>query len=288
MPDPFYNQPTFTNLSTLLEDIAGHVQIQPNLTIEHPQRGSSALSTEIFNALQQLPIPDQDHYLRWRLGRFLYNTYDGNPDPTQVEADERSERGSMSDHPVQNRAEGKHSPFYINLNENNQGQGYFDPGWQVIDQLPNDNLIVVYKNNLKLHVSPERHLAPAQKDAMTGEVVSIRLPRNRLESKCYVAISNAGPPENDEAEGTSLANIYFNIGAEGAIALMGDLTTALNPLQVPFTFKVPYDADEYAGTSSGTLMFKNTHYEAIRPLLTEIYHNRRSHFRPEVPLMTKP
>ncbi|NES84251.1 MAG: hypothetical protein F6K10_24165, partial [Moorea sp. SIO2B7] len=84
-----------------------------------------------------------------------------------------------------------------------------------------------------------------------------------------------------------IVRIYFNLTAEGAVAVMGSLTQQLNQISVPFSFKVLYNPEDYNRYDSGVLYFDNNDYEAVRLVLRKVYTEHQSHFKPEVPLFTK-
>jgi hypothetical protein len=275
-----------TRLQHVLDDIVRHIQIQPNFWIWHSLHPPLELRVEVFNGLRLLPVDLQDQYLRLRLGSYIYNFYDTSSEKKQIEPNVDTEPVSHRESSTQNMAKGVHSSFYKSLHTQNSGQGYFDPGWLVLREA-SDGLLAVQKNGLTMHVSRDRHLSPTEQAVDIGETVAVHLPRNRIESGCYVAVGNKGPVQSSEAEYCQIVEIYFNLGAEDIITVMGDLTAALNNLSLPFTFKVPYEADECDRYDTGVLNFNKSHYIGIQPVLATIYQTHQSAFRPEVPLFAK-
>jgi hypothetical protein len=100
-------------------------------------------------------------------------------------------------------------------------------------------------------------------------------------------VGNQGPVQFSESEPCQMIDIYFNLSAEAIITVMADLTSALNGLNLPFIFKVPYEADECDRYDTGVLNFDKSHYADIQPVLARIYQTHQSAFRPEVPLFAK-
>jgi HopA1 effector protein family len=282
------NQPlktSATSLTEVLEDIATHLQIQSNLCMSHPRYDALELRPEISNSLQALPITLQDEYLRFRLGSYLYSLYDSSGDLSRLGPD--SENEPMRSKPVLNMALGVKSSFFAALHDRNTGEGYFDPDWLALRE-SSDGLLAVQKDGLTLHVSRDRHLASVNQSAAIGDEVAVRLPRNLIEDDCYVAVGNAGPVHPSESqENEPIINVYFNLNAEGALALMKNLTSALNALDLPFKLRVPMDETDCDCPDSIALTFRKAHYSKIQPLLSAVYQEQQTHYRPEIPLFTK-
>ena len=265
-------------LDTLF-DIVNKVKIESDFCISHPDYDSLETTSEILPQLQQLPVNLQNRYLSRQLGSFLYEIYyddnqRNNPTP---------DISSVSSPLQNNTVTGLNLEFYEGLHESNCGEGYFDPGWSVLRQEA-DGSLAVQKNGLTVHIKRDRHLQPAQRSAIVGEVVAIRMPPNLIDEEFYVAVGNAGLVNSSDSE---TVNIYFNLTSEGAIAVMGAITQQLNEIRIPFTFKVLYDPDDYGCCDSGILCFERNHYETVRQVLQTVYPQNQSHFRTEIPLFTK-
>ncbi len=266
----------------VLEDVVNHVQILPNFDFSHPQHPPLALEPDIFNSLQQLSTQRQDDYLRWRLGRYLLSFYEV-VGRAVLEPNSEAVNLPIRDESAQNMTLGVHSAFYERLHTQNAGTGYFDPGWQVLRQEP-DGLFAVQKHGLTMHVSRERHLQPSDEPVTIGDKAAVHLPSNRIEQGCYVALSNAGSVKPDHAQ---IVNLYFNLQSENLGLVMGSLTTALNALNIPFTFKVPYDPEDCNRPDAGTLCIYTAHYDSVYSTLQTLYQSLQPSFHPDVPLFTK-
>ncbi|WP_017655478.1 T3SS effector HopA1 family protein [Fortiea contorta] len=270
-----------------LFDIAGNIQIEPNFRIYHPNYQPFALPTKIADRFQQ-NSPDLQHkYLTLLLRNFLYGIYYNgclqnilavNADTTHYTPHQNLEKNSTL---------GVDGEFYERLHNCNHGTGYFDPRWEVLRREP-DGSMAVTKGGLTLYVEPDCHLKPGSKSATVGELISIWMPKNRLQNGCYLAVSNYGhqlqhDPDNDLGAG----RIYFNFTAFGAIALMDSLTLELNAAGIPFSFQVLYNPCAYGRYDSGVLYFERHDYPAIHQILQGAYAEHASHFHPEIPLFTK-
>jgi HopA1 effector protein family len=280
--DPTLDAAAVKVLNTL-EDIVSRTQILPNFDFSFPPHLPLALEPEIFVSLQQLSPPLQDKYLRWRLGQYLFSLSEAGSGRMQLEPKSETVSLPIQDEPAQNMALGVHSPFYERLHTQNFGNGYFDPGWQVLRQ-EQDGLFAVQKNGLTLHVSRERHLQPSDQPVGIGDKVAVHLPNNQIEQGCYIALSNVGPVEPDYNQ---IVNFYFNLRPKDVGLLMGSLTAALNALNIPFMFKVPYDPEDCDRPDAGVLCIYKMHCATVYPTLQTLYESLQPSFRPEVPLFTK-
>ena len=275
------------SLLVTLKDIVENITVQSKFCITHPDYKPLELPEESVEQFQKLPQDLQDKYLSLQLSGFLSGIYFTRSLHTILSTDE--EIADSARHKIEENttSAGVDVAFFDRLQTNNHGQGYGDPGWQVLRQEEDDNLIV-RKDELTLHIKRDRHLYPDTQFATVGDLVSIRLPKNRVDSRNYIAISNAGCHEtanpNNERESVC---IYFNFGAEGAVIFMAELTQQLNELSIPFSFKVPYNPWDYKRCDSGRLYFKKQDYKAVKSILKPIYLTNSSHFNSECPFLTK-
>ncbi|KYC38057.1 hypothetical protein WA1_37520 [Scytonema hofmannii PCC 7110] len=279
-------------LLAVLEDIASKVQIMPNFCIHHPEYKQMELTAEAVDRFQQLPSELQSKYRSLQLQRFLYGTYYNGSLEKALAVDADSDNLALQQNLENNTYLGVDLAFYDRLHESNSGKGYFDPGWTVLKQ-ENDGNLVVNKNGLTLYIDRDRHLKSEAQSATVGDLVAIKLPRNRVQSGFYMAVSNAGPNRHSHSDSSNIdrsggiVRIYFNLSPEGAVAVMGDLTRRLNEIALPFTFKALYNPSIYRRYDSAVLYFEKSRYEVVRPILEAVYTEQRSQFQPQVPLFTK-
>jgi HopA1 effector protein family len=268
-------------LQTVLDDIAHHITIQDNFCISHTHHPPLELPEKLLKSLPQIPLLQQDQYLRWRFASYLYGIYDdGELQPATANPDQTT---SNPEKLFQNKTLGVHSAFYHQLQHSNSGKGYFDSGW-VVQKETADGLLAVKKKELTMHVSRDRHLA--EPTVNLGDTVSVRLPNNQIEYGCYVAVGNYGPcPKSIEQQ---RINLYFNVTLEGILDAVHGLTATLNELGLPFSFAVPYDLETYEDRcDAGILSIEQQEYAKLQPRLTQFYQTHAPQFRPTVPLFTK-
>ncbi len=264
-----------------LKDIATKLQIQSNFCISHPDYKTLELPAEMVARFQQVPLELQNKYLSIQLQSFLYGIYYNGSMQTALAADASSPDLALHQNLENNTFLGVDLEFYDRLHKSNTGEGYFDPGWQVLRQEP-DGSLAVTKGGLTLHIGRERHLQPAEQSAAVGDSVAIQMPRNLVQNGFYMAVSNAGADTHPHT-----VRIYFNLSSEGAVAVMESLTRQLNEIRIPFTFKVLYNPSDYGRYDSGVLYFERSNYEAVWQVLQNIYAENQPHFGTEVPLFTK-
>ncbi len=269
-------------LQFALEDISDRLQIEPDLTISHPDYKPLELSAESVERFQKLPQELQDKYLSQQLQGFIYGIYYNGSLKTVLDRD-RDEEAIVDENLENNTFLGVDLDFYQQLHHSNQGTGCFDPGWQVVGQDGESNL-VVNKNGLTLHLDVELHLSPEQSTAQIGDLVAIRLPKNRVQNGFYLAVGNVGLSKQSLA---TTVRVYFNLTSEGAVAMMQSLTEELNQLAIPFSFKALYNPSSYKRCDSAVLYIERSDYPVVREVLQKLYRQHQGCFKPEVPLFTK-
>ncbi len=268
----------------VLTDIVTCIQIQSAFDIQHSRYQPLDLPEAVIHRYRQLPEALQRRYQCQKLRDYLYGIYFSHEQDLVVEMDvnpENAAENARNEPPLRNDSiRGINRTFYEQIQDANQGQGYFDAGWQITELSPTHRM--VQKQGLTVQIDPGYHLSPGDRAAQMGEWVAIRLPKNRLENSFYVAVSNAGVPH-----GAGVA-IYFNVNPTGAVTLMQHFTQALNRRQIAFTLKLLYDPTDYGRYDAVTLCLERHHYPEIVPLLKQIYQQTQSEFSPAVPLFTKP
>jgi hypothetical protein len=178
---------------------------------------------------QKMPADVQHKYLSLQLRSFLYGIYYNGSLQTKLASELESDLANYNlyQNLENNTFLGVDVEFYELLHKSNAGEGYFDPSWQIVKE-ESDGTLAVIKHGLTLHIERDRHLSPAEKSATVGDTVAIKMPPNLVQNGFYVAVSNLGSEtfsNPDNYAGT--ARIYFNLKAEGAIAIMGSLTQKL-------------------------------------------------------------
>jgi hypothetical protein len=272
-------------LLDVLEDIVCRVEIQSDFSIRHPDYKPLILPTEVVARFQKMPSQMQQKYLSLQLRSFLYGIYYSGSMLSALALD--GEANGLPLDLENNTFLGVDLEFYEQLHESNCGDGYFDSGWSVIRE-ENDGSLAVTKGSLRLYIERNKHLLAVEQAALVGDLVAIRMPKNRVQNGFYMAVGNVGFIRlKDTINQLITVRIYFNLTAEGAIAVMGSLTQKLNELAIPFSFKVLYNPKQYQRYDSGVLYFDNRDYELVKQILKTLYKEQRSHFKPEIPLFSK-
>ncbi|ARV61748.1 hypothetical protein BZZ01_26775 [Nostocales cyanobacterium HT-58-2] len=295
-------------LNSLL-DIASNIQIESNFCIRHPTYQPFALPAKIAERIRQNAPVLQHKYLTLLLRNFLHGIYYNGSLQTRLSLN------SDLSHDLPHKILESYSIFEIDwqfyelLDNSNHGIGYFDPGWQVLRREP-DGSIAVTKSDLTLYVEynhssvfdtlaftgmsyhksncSSQNTEPSTQTAKVGELINIWMPKNRLQNGFYVAVSNVGQDLLSNADANlSIGQIYFNVTAMGAIALMDSLTQQLNDAAIPFNFQVLHNRVAYGRYDSGVLSFEREDYPIVRKVLQAVYAQHKSHFYREIPLFTK-
>lgn len=281
---------TQTQLSTrlnmqlldVLEEIANKVKIQSDFSIRHPDYKPLELPTEAIERFQQMPVEIQQKYLSLQLRSFLYGIYYNGSMRGELAA-ERKENNLPLDL-ENNTVLGVDVLFYQQLHNSNSGEGYFQPGWSVLRE-ESDGSLAVTNGELRLHIRRYEHLQPSQREAVAGDVIAIRMPKNLVQSGFYMAVGDVGLYSNNHLQDQQVTvRIYLNLTPEGAVKVMGSLTQYLNEAEILFQFKVLYHPKYYERCDSGVLYFDKSDYEVVRQILNKVYIENEAHFKSEIPL----
>jgi HopA1 effector protein family len=241
--------PAFLLQETLTEILTGLV-IQPDFTISHPQHPDFTVAEMVADRLLASPTKIQTKFLVEHLQSYLMGTYF-----SQVyrEPPEKPQ-GFANDEAL----------FLSQIQAANTGHGYYDLNW-IVESMEEDQQVAVVKDDLRLHMpsncvhAPDGALSP-------GETVAIVMPKNIMTIDRYVAIGNYGRlPE------APVTNIYWNASPAMAIAVIGELTTGLNQLAVPFELQIDSNTAAYHRLEPLILGILCSDYPQVAPLLHQIY-----------------
>jgi HopA1 effector protein family len=262
----------------ILTEIVEKIAIDRDLKITHPDYPPLETSPETIGKLQQLSIDLQQKYLIAQVQSYLYDIYFSHSLMSVQELEAITQQPSAIKN---NMIDGIDIDFYPRLQQSNTGTGYFDPGWEVITQTDDDELIVV-KNGLHLHIDRYHHLAPEFHQAALGTIAPIYLPHNLVGRDTYIAIGNAGIPSSE-----ALIQIYFHFTSDAAIDINQQLTSALNRLGLPFQFAILHDPVLFYRYEAGTLELNQSDYQSAQPMLADIYQHHQAKFSANIPLFSK-
>ncbi|GET36129.1 T3SS effector HopA1 family protein [Microseira wollei] len=275
----------YRRLMDVLEDIVRLVEIQSDFSIRHPDYKPLELPAEVVERFQKMPEEMQQKYLSLQLRSFLYGIYYNGSMRSSLALD--GEGKALRLDLENNTLLGIDVGFYQRLHESNCGEGYFAPGWHVLRE-ESDGSLAVTNGSLRLHIQRYKHLKPDESAAGVGALVAIRMPKNLVQNGFYMAVGNVGSSRYQEAKNQQVTvRIYFNFTPEGAVAVMGNITQYLNEAGIPFQFKVLYHPKYYERHDSGVLYFDKRDYEAVRQFLNNVYIEKQTHFKSEIPLFTK-
>lgn len=276
----------------ILQDITQNIQIRPDFCITHKNYKPFEPLTATVKQLRKLPVEIQEKYLSSLLQHFIYGIYysgslkkhlllERKTDTTVLE--ENSENDVHSNSLVVDR------DFYDRLHINNNGKGYFDPGWQVVDQCREDKTLIAIKRGLTLHLKYD--LTEKVKSTLVAnkEVILVKLPKNKVQNGFYVAVGDAGMyAHNSNHDRKNIVRVYFNLTAEGAPPIMNSLTQKLNDAFVPFHFKTLYNPLGYdERCDCAVLYFGKENYDLVKYTLEYVYSKHRAYFQTKVPLFSK-
>ena len=268
-------------LQTVLEDIVNQVEIRSDFSVRHPDYKPLELPEEAITRFQKMPEQMQQKYLSLQLRSFLYGIYYSGSMRQALALD--AEEDNLALDLENNTVLGVDLEFYNRIHNSNNGQGYFEPGWSILKE-EEDGSLVVKKGGLKLHIERDRHLQANEQNAVIGDMVAIKMPKNCVQNGFYVSVGNVRA--NLRQEASVLVRIYFNLTPDGALAVMSSLTQQLNEQNIPFDFKVLYNPQDYKRHDSGVLYFDKSNYELVHQILQQVYQEHQSHFKAEVPLFT--
>ena len=270
-----------------LQDIVAKIEIASDLTITYEEFEPLKISSHLQEYLTQISLVDRDQYLAAKLQRYLYSIFiiDLKPESNatlstinDAESDDQSDRQEVANY-VKKWSRTK---FYQQLTHHNHGRGYNDPNWLVIKQA--GDYWHVTKNNLTLHIKPERHLAQPQEELSPGKLISLKMPPNLVDHGLYIAVGDAGTTKTDNSEQKfTITQLYFNVSSEGALHLLDNLTQKLNAIRIPFDFNLAYDETEFDHLDAAVLEFKSSDFDLIYPIVKTIYQANQTYFQSEIP-----
>lgn len=257
-------------LEQVLKDIVYRVEIRSDYSLTHPEHPSVELPPQMRSRFAHLPSQVRDNYLRVKLQQLLQQIYC------------LSQPKAESDLKIENQAiKWSQSKFLPQLKQNNHGEGYFEPGWQIIGETE-EGFLQVYKDELTLYIRPQHLIGTAR----LGDIVRVKMPPHRVEPGYYIAVGNAGGIDLAQPDNT-VVNIYLNLSSQGALAMMDSLTTKLNAIAIPFLFQVLYREEDYIHFDTATIsLFKNDYYHFMQ-IIKSLYREHQNYFRSSTPLFTK-
>ncbi|MFM2432094.1 MAG: hypothetical protein RLZZ511_3308 [Cyanobacteriota bacterium] len=181
---------------------------------------------------------------------------------------------------INDRQNGLSRSLTQNLHRANQGHGYWDDGWEIVQQLSDDCFQVV-RNGLWVEVAPQ-HLPIRKRPYRVGDRVSIKLPKNLVVDDYYVAVGNAGLPQG------ACVELFFHLEAPAATPLIQNLTTTFNTAAKPLRLAMSHLQEAYPRRDVGILTITIDDYALAHTALAALYPELQPHLQPTVPLFSLP
>lgn len=174
------------------------------------------------------------------------------------------------------------------LSEANATRERWDAGWQVYQVLPSGQ-VMAHKDGRTRALWPGEFLstdAPGMAPR-PGTNLSVFFMRETktMQPGFYFAFGEA---QAGEPDGFSLARLYWNVRAEGAVPLIRAVTRGLNRFQVPFRVKCLTNSAFYTRNDAAVLYVDKRFYRITARVLAGVYAEVSRHLRPDAPLFTKP
>jgi hypothetical protein len=175
--------------------------------------------------------------------------------------------------------------FAGRLAGSNASREHWDKGW-VIHQLGPNGQVFVRKGDRERAAMPGAFISDAVVGMapQIGASVSVRAPRETLDAQpgYYFAF---GETLDELADQLSLVRFYFHCGADGAVLLIGGLTSALNHFQVPFQLKAPAMPTLYGRTDAAVLYIGARYFTITARIVAQV--RETVPLESSVPLFTK-
>jgi hypothetical protein len=266
----------------MLTDLIENIRIDPPL-IEHPayqplnleSPGHSELGASGCRGFRGLPTELRCGYLLEEVKNYIYDIY------FSGELERRGRLSENNKNVVNNSIAGLDLDFLTKLQDANAGAGFFDPDWAVI-KIETDHLLIE-KDGLQLWVDPKTDLASGA-DLAPGSHTCLKMPCALFAGEFYVAIGNAGEPLGDEPR----LRIYFNVTADGALALIGLLSQELNVQSCRYAFKALHDPLAYGRYDSASVEIHAEDYPLFFLILERYWPSLSPCLRGPVPLFSCP
>lgn len=174
------------------------------------------------------------------------------------------------------------------LSEANATRERWDTGWQVYQVLPSGQ-VMAHKQGRTRALWPGEFLstdAPglAPRPGTNLSVFFMRETKT-MQPGFYFAFGEA---QAGELDSFSLARLYWNLRAEGAVPLMRSVTRGLNRFQVPFRLKCLTNTAFYTRNDSAVLYVDKRFYRVTARVLAGVHKEVARHLRPDAPLFAKP
>jgi hypothetical protein len=270
---------TFIQMTdAIFQEVASEITIDSKLTIHHPSYPEWLVPELVSNRLQDSPREIQAKFLSAQLQTYLHCIYFSRSLlPLAASASAATSPPVIHNSTIK----GIDTAFYAQIDQANFSQGYYDLDW-ILEGDEDDGMVAVVKEGLHLHVWPP-YIYPDYSTLAEGDRVAIIMPKNLVTIDRYIAISNYGRVRRQP-----IINLYFSCPPDPAIAVINQITTALNSLELPFELQVQLSPSKYQQTDSLILQLAVADYPTAQPALSKIHDQYRSQFYDQTPSLTQP
>jgi hypothetical protein len=173
------------------------------------------------------------------------------------------------------------------LSAANTSQDHWSAGWQLMQTLPNGQIVAV-KGSMTRTVWPgEFHgHGPPGVQIAAGGGISLFAPRESRTSQpgFYFAFGEALA---DQQEDFGILRLYWNVTVEGAPSLLGIITERFNRFAIPFRFKCLEMPDLFDRSDAAVLYIAKRHYRIAAAILPDMVSAIRAQLKPHTPLFSK-
>ena len=175
--------------------------------------------------------------------------------------------------------------FVAALSQANAGRGAWESGWRIASAAGAGESLGVARPGGLVLAAPAEHVR-GEDGLSEGAAVSVLLPKELrgVAPGFYVALGDGGTPAADDR-----ADLYWNIAAAGAVALVARVTYALNGARLPFSLELPADPSGLAGGDGGAVLtVARTDGAAAIKLVRPLLRTLAAHLAEPAPAFTKP
>jgi len=166
----------------------------------------------------------------------------------------------------------------------NDGRGCWEPDWKVHGA--NAGELWVARGELRFRARSDQVRADEGRFLVPGVTVRVLHPKELLRRSpgFYMAFADAALPEDEP-----VVRLYWNFGAEGAVAFVAAAIRALNRHEVPARLKVVNHPAAYRyRCDAGVLYLPRRAFSGLQPLVAGLYKTLRRHLGRATPALTKP
>lgn len=174
--------------------------------------------------------------------------------------------------------------FTAGLSEANNGQGYWDVGWTIINI--DEDVVEVSKKDLTFLVNINRVRPYRGQEIALGVELALRFPKEftGISPGFYTATGNLDFSQKDSQ---SLMRLYWNLQLEGAKSLVALTTTHLNNASLPFKLKVINNPNLFHRCDAAVLYARRQDYPVVLDIVCKIHLQIVAHLGPKTPAFTK-